>query len=130
MLRTSLLNSDIISVLSRMGHTDTIVIADCGLPVPDHVQRIDLAIKQGSPSFREVFEAVMQEMKVEKMVVAEEMRTHNPELDQYIRLADDILLTPVSHDDFKEETRQAKAVIRTGENTPYANVILQAGVIF
>ncbi len=54
MYKTGTLNSEISKVLSDLGHTDTIVIADCGLPVPKGVQKIDLAVRQGLPSFIDV----------------------------------------------------------------------------
>ena len=58
MKRQGILNSDISRVLSYMGHTDTICIGDCGLPIPDETERIDLAVKFGQPSFMDVLEEV------------------------------------------------------------------------
>ncbi|EPQ9626870.1 RbsD/FucU domain-containing protein [Staphylococcus pseudintermedius] len=85
------------------------VIADCGLSIPEGVKRIDIALKKGTPSFQEVYEALMYHMVVEQAIVAREM---------------------VSHEKFKKQTRHAKAIIRTDEATPYANIILKSGVIF
>ena len=51
MKKHGVLNSEITSILASLGHTDTIVIADCGLPIPDGVKRIDLAVEIGKPSF-------------------------------------------------------------------------------
>ena len=65
MKRQGILNSDISRVLSYMGHTDTICIGDCGLPIPDETERIDLAVKFGQPSFMDVLEEVGADMKVE-----------------------------------------------------------------
>ena len=36
----------------------------------------------------------------------------------------------VSHSELKKMTEDCKAVIRTGETTPYSNIILQSGCIF
>ncbi|MHA7967117.1 D-ribose pyranase [Paenibacillus sp. CAU 1782] len=131
MKKTGILNSEISTILSRMGHTDCIVICDCGLPIPDHVKRIDLALKQGTPSFAETLEAVLADMEVEEAVVASEMAERNGELREKVSsLLDDAEIQEVSHERFKQLTGQAKAVIRTGEATPYANIILKAGVIF
>lgn len=74
MKRQGILNSDISRVLSYMGHTDTICIGDCGLPIPDETERIDLAVKFGQPSFMDVLEEVGADMKVEKIILAEEMK--------------------------------------------------------
>ncbi|MES5953399.1 D-ribose pyranase [Bacillus fungorum] len=131
MKKHGVLNSEIASVLASLGHTDTIVIADCGLPIPDGVKRIDLAVEIGKPSFLEVLQVVADDMAIEKVTLAEEVINNNEEVNKEIELK---LIEPafeyVSHEQFKEHTKKAKAVIRTGEATPYANVILHAGVIF
>lgn len=129
--KQGILNSHISEVLSKLGHTDTIVIADCGLPIPDETMRIDLALKIGSPSFIETLQTVLADMAVEKITIANEMNEHNPELKK--KVEDLFSKTPIlycSHEEFKKQTKNAKAVIRTGEATPYANIILHAGVIF
>ncbi|HDR7351288.1 D-ribose pyranase [Bacillus wiedmannii] len=131
MKKHGVLNSEIASVLASLGHTDTIVIADCGLPIPDGVKRIDLAVEIGKPSFFDVLQVVADDMAIEKVTLAEEVINNNAEVNKEIELK---LIEPafeyVSHEQFKEHTKKAKAIIRTGEATPYANVILHAGVIF
>jgi D-ribose pyranase len=131
MKKVGMINSEIISVLSRMGHTDTIVIADCGLPIPDQVKRIDLAIDIGKPSFLELLTVLSKEMEIEKITMASEIQQQNKLILQEIESL--LPIQPkdfIPHEQFKLACRQAKAVIRTGENTPYANIILHAGVIF
>ncbi|WP_019167115.1 D-ribose pyranase [Staphylococcus delphini] len=129
MYKFGTLNSEISRVLSRLGHTDEIIIADCGLPIPDGVKRIDIALKEGTPSFEEVYEELMYHMAVEQVVVAREMVEENETL--YQRVKNDFpTLEMVSHEKFKKQTRHAKAIIRTGEATPYANIILKSDVIF
>ncbi|WP_026582001.1 D-ribose pyranase [Bacillus sp. J33] len=129
MKKNGILNSDISKVLSEMGHTDTIVIADCGLPIPEGVKRIDLALKQGTPSFLEVLEALEADMEIEKVTLAEEIKESNAELEDILKNKF-IEKEYVSHERFKQLTHKAKAIIRTGEATPYANIILHSGVIF
>lgn len=133
MKKAGILNSDISRVLSYMGHTDLICVGDCGLPIPDEVERIDLALKFGVPSFMETLEVVVNDMKVEKIILAEEIKTQNPKVLGEIEALfaeQNIEVEYVSHVELKALTRDCKAVIRTGETTPYANVILQAGCIF
>lgn len=132
MKRTGMLNSHISKILSDLGHTDMIAIADAGLPVPDGVVKIDLALKLGTPSFREVVEAIAEDMVIEKIIVAEEIHEGNPVAMQFIteKFGEEAIDSSVSHEQFKVLTRQVKAVIRTGEATPYANCILQSGVHF
>lgn len=131
MIKGNLLNSEILNVLSKMGHTDQITVADAGLPIPDQVKRIDLALKKGVPGFLETVALLKEYMTIEKIVLAEEITTHNPTV--YASLLEsfpDIEVEWLSHEAFKKLTHSSKAIIRTGECTPYANVILQSGVDF
>lgn len=116
-----------------MGHTDWIAIGDCGLPIPDEVERIDLALKFGVPTFMETLKAVSEDMKIEKIILAEEIKSQNPQVLEEIEAlfaGQDIEIEYVTHVMLKENTKACKAVIRTGETTPYANIILQSGCIF
>ena len=129
MKKNGILNRDINAVLGYLGHTDQIVIADCGLPIPDDVYCVDLSLKLGSPSFLEVLDIIKNEMKIELVVLADEIVDHNPDIYKVLdKEFEDIEL--VSHENFKVLTKHAKLIIRTGEMTPYANIILQSGVIF
>ena len=133
MKKAGILNSDISRVLSYMGHTDCIAIGDCGLPIPDEVERIDLALKFGVPTFMETLATVADDMKIEKIVLASEIKTQNPKVLAQIEelfAGQNMEIQFVSHVELKALTHDCKAVIRTGETTPYANVILQSGCIF
>lgn len=135
MKKNGILNSDISRVLSYMGHTDQIAVGDCGLPIPKETERIDLALKFGVPGFMEVLCEVKKEMKIEKIILAEEIKTKNPEILRQIlqlfdRAEEDCEIEYVSHEELKEKTHTCKAVIRTGETTPYANIILQSACLF
>jgi D-ribose pyranase len=129
--KTGILNQPISSVVASLGHTDTLVIADAGLPVPPETQRIDLALTEGIPTFLDTLRIVLTEMQVERATVAEEMLDASPKVYEAIKeMLGDVPIETVTHTIFKEQTRSARAVIRTGEFTPYANVILAAGVVF
>ena len=133
MKSAGILNSDISRVLSYMGHTDCLCIGDCGLPIPDEVERIDLALAFGEPTFMRTLEIVVGDRKVEKIILAEEIKTQNPTVLQQVEALfarQNVEVEFVSHVELKEKTRNCKAVIRTGEITPYANIILQSGCIF
>ena len=131
MKKIGILNQSISSVIAGLGHTDTIVVADAGLPIPQETQRIDLALVEGIPSFLDTLRAVLTEMQLERAVVAEEMLETSPGVYEALEeLLGDGLIETVPHSVFKEQTRSARAVIRTGEFTPYANTILVAGVVF
>jgi D-ribose pyranase len=132
MKRLGHLNRDIARVLARMGHTDSLVIADCGLPLPQTVECIDVSLALGDPALLHVLETVLADLKVERAMFAEEVREHNRAIaDQASSLArSGIGVDYVSHQILKRLTHAARAAIRTGEATPYANVILYSGVIF
>ena len=133
MKRNGILNSDISRVLSYMGHTDWIAIGDCGLPIPDEVERIDLALTFGEPGFMRTLEIAAGDMKVEKIILAEEIKEQNPEVLNQVKeyfAGQSVEVEFVSHVELKARTHECKAVIRTGEITPYANIILQSGCIF
>lgn len=136
MKRTPLLNRHLSKLVASLGHMDEIVIADAGLPVPPNVRVIDLAVSPGIPSFFDVFDALSRELIVEKAIFAEEA---GPELVTRIEVklahweaetGKPIEQVSVLHDDFKVRSQQARAVVRTGEVTPYANIILVSSVPF
>lgn len=131
MKKHGVLNSHISKVLADLGHTDYIVIGDIGLPVPDGIPKIDLALTYGVPSFEQVVDAIAADMEVEKVVIASEMVEQNPIAFEYMNQQFvGIEQQQCSHEQFKQLTGGAKVVIRTGEAKPYANCILQAGVYF
>ncbi|MFU0824941.1 D-ribose pyranase [Clostridium sp.] len=131
MKKTPLLNSDISEVISRMGHKDTLAIGDCGLPIPKETRRIDLALVKGIPSFIDTLKAVLLEQQVEEVILASETKEFSPKMFEAIKKeVGEVKITFISHEELKEELKNCKAVIRTGEQTPYANVILKSGVVF
>ena len=136
MKRQGILNSDISRVLSYMGHKDQICIGDCGLPVPDETERIDLALRFGLPSFMDVLTEVVADMKIEKIILTEEIKEQNPaslnEIIEFFKGSENGLpeIEYVSHEQLKEMTRSCKAVIRTGETKAFVNIILQSACIF
>jgi D-ribose pyranose/furanose isomerase RbsD len=69
------LNRDISRVLARMGHTDSLVIADCGLPVPDEVECIDVSLALGDPGFLRVLDSVLADFKVQRAAFARRSST-------------------------------------------------------
>ncbi|MFX3632875.1 MAG: D-ribose pyranase [Candidatus Pristimantibacillus sp.] len=131
MKKLGILNSHISKILADLGHTDTIVIADVGLPIPPDVPKIDLALKLGIPSFQDVVDIIAEDMVIEKVIVAEELAENNKTTSYYLKdKFKEITIEEYSHEQFKQLTQNAKVVIRTGEAKPYANCILQAGVYF
>ncbi len=131
MKKIGVINQPISAIIAGLGHQDRLVICDAGLPIPPGVQRIDLALREGIPSFLDTTQTVLQEMQVERVLIASEMSQHSPHIEEALhKLLDGVPFEMLSHKQFKKETYTARAIIRTGEFTPYANVILIAGVLF
>lgn len=132
MRTTTLLNSSVSLAISRMGHTDCLAISDYGLPVRGTAERIDLALCKGIPSFLDILRAVLSEFSAERAIMAEEICTFSPDMHREILdlLGPHVEVTYVSHESFKQLSESCVAVVRTGECTAYANVILQSGVTF
>jgi len=131
MKKSYLLNSEISYVIAKMGHSDGLALGDCGLPVPEGTKRIDLAISKNLPGFIDTLKAVLSELEIQEVIVAEETKQISPEIFKEIKeLIGSTKISFVSHEDLKKELTNCKAVIRTGEQTPYANIILKSGVVF
>ncbi|MDO6708377.1 D-ribose pyranase [Photobacterium sp. 1_MG-2023] len=139
MKKSTLLHAELSYLVATLGHTDEVTICDAGLPVPDQVQRIDLALTHGVPGFIETVRTLLSESQIEGVVMAEEFQQVSPALHQSLmgllqeeqaHTGREISVTYLSHDVFKQRTYNSRAVVRTGECTPYANVIFQAGVVF
>jgi len=131
MKKKGVLNAQINRIIASLGHMDLLVVGDCGLPIPHAVERVDLAVVQGLPAFAPVVEAVAEELVVQKIYVAEEIQNRNAETFSFLeRIFENIPVEKIPHETFKARKVHAKAVIRTGEATPYANVMLECGVAF
>nr|WP_097154827.1 D-ribose pyranase [Cohaesibacter gelatinilyticus] len=139
MKKSALLNSDITRVIGTMGHGDGLAIADAGLPIPSSAQRIDLALTQGVPAFLPTLSVIGTELFVEKVLLANEVIDVSPDFhaallvqvrDLSEKQGSAISIDYQSHETFKTRLADCKAVVRTGECTPYANIILYSGVTF
>ncbi|MBU3137717.1 D-ribose pyranase [Clostridium gasigenes] len=131
MRKTPLLNSNLSLVISKMGHTDMIAIGDCGLPIPKESERIDLALVNGVPTFIDTLKVTLMELQVEEVLIAKETMEVSPNLFEEIKkVIGDVKITFISHEDLKKDLEKCMAVVRTGEQTPYANIILKSGVVF
>lgn len=134
MKKTPLLNSQVSQAVATIGHFDLLTINDAGMPIPNDERRIDLAVTKALPRFIDVLETVLTEMEIQKIYLAEEIKTHNPEQLKAIKglIDEDVEIEFIPHSQMKEYLSHPlnKGNIRTGEITPFSNIILESNVTF
>jgi D-ribose pyranase len=131
MKKGGILNPAICSLLAELGHLDELLIVDAGFPLPPDSHVIDLTLTPGIPRLLDVLRAVAEELVIEGMVVASEIEEYSPKLfHEMKRIVGDVDVDEVPHHEFKEQSLNAKGVIRTAEFTPYANVRIICGCPF
>jgi D-ribose pyranase len=133
MKKTGILNAPLSKIVASMGHTDKLVICDSGFPIPKKSEVVDLALTTNIPRFTDTLKIVLNELQVEEAIVAEEITEYsNGVFEQIKAMLPGIPIKKISHEKFKELTKSDSNVsfVRTGEATPYANIILISGVTF
>ena len=131
MKKKGILNREISRVLATMGHYDLLVVADAGLPIPIDADCIDLVVDKDIPTVLQILKLLSSELEVEEFYVAEEGNAINKS--QYLaveKIFPHASKISIPHSSLKEKVKGAKAVIRTGDFSPYSNVILSSGVSF
>jgi D-ribose pyranase len=129
MKKATLLHQELSAAVAGIGHTDCIALVDAGYSVPSDGHRIDLAVRPNVPRLIDVLDAVLTELCVESYVLSEEMTDVNAGLAAaVVRCLGDVPVAHVPQVEFKALVRTAKAVVRTGEFSPYGNVLLVGGV--
>lgn len=131
MKKIGVLNKEISDVIAGLGHTDQLIICDAGFPIPDGVRRIDLALEEGLPSFMDTLRVVLKELSVEKIIVEKETKEVSPHrYEEILEILPDAEVEVIPHVEFKERSKNVKAIIRTGEFTSYSNLMLISGVVY
>jgi D-ribose pyranase len=127
--RGGIINAQLAGAVARLGHTDEVVVCDAGLPIPDGPEVVDLAFRFGDIAFETVLRGLIDELVVDGARAAEEVREASPAVCKLL-----LSLLPnaefIPHSELKRRVVDARLVVRTGEATPYANVILSCGVPF
>ncbi|MES4906380.1 MULTISPECIES: D-ribose pyranase [unclassified Streptomyces] len=134
MKRSGIFNRQLSGAIAELGHTDTVMVCDAGLPIPagpGGPAVVDLALVAGVPSFEQVLRALLDELVIEGATAALEVREHNQSATALLDgLFPGSVLELVEHEELKARTATARLVVRTGEARPYANVLLRCGVPF
>ena len=131
MKKRGILNAQLSYLLAALGNKDLFMIGDAGMPIPEGVEVVDLVLTAGVPTFKQVLDAVLDEVQVEGYYLAHEIKEFNPELEEYIKAGlPEAEVEYMPHEDLKKFSGKCRFAIRTGEFSPYPNVILRAGVVF
>lgn len=147
MKTNGILHNDLARLVARLGHGDMLVITDRGFPFPRHekTECIDVSVGRNLPKFVDVVKVVLEELEIEKVIIADETKDISPQV--YKELKDvvflkknkgnDIVEENIPHLEFKDlvlngslQGKEVKGFVKTGEFTPYANIILISGVDF
>ena len=128
MLKSGILNPAINSLLSRVRHTNTLVIADRGFPFWPHIETIDISLVDDIPRVMDVLLAIKSNFTIGRVFAAQEFLAGNTA--QIASALEDALLgIPITfepHVEFKKRVPHAIGLIRTSDTTQYANLILES----
>ena len=128
MLLRGILNPQLNSLLARVRHTNTLVIADRGFPFWPAIETVDLSLVDGVPTVPQVLDAVLAHWHAGRASMAEEFCAYNDDAtqDRFLRALHGVPRTLEPHVQFKLRVPHAIGLIRTGDTTQYANVILES----
>jgi D-ribose pyranase len=128
-LKTGILNPAINSLVSRIRHTNTLVIADRGFPFWPRIETVDISLVDDIPRVLDVLQALSKNFVIAQAFMAEEFLSVNSDATkaQYSAALAGVPITYERHPIFKKRVPQAIGLIRTGDTTQYANLILESG---
>lgn len=131
MKKRGILNAKLAGFIAALGHKDLFMIGDAGMPIPKGVEIVDLALTANVPTFKQTLDAILDEATIEGYILPEEIIEHNPTLHEHIKKSlPNLQAEFMPHDDLKKFSANVKFAIRTGEFSPYPNIILRAGIVF
>ena len=128
MLKSGILNPQILSLLARVRHTNTVVIADRGFPFWPEIETVDISLVDGIPRVLDVLEAIRANYVIGHVWMAEEFKSANdPRTREAFGAAlAEVPLTFEPHVEFKKRVPRAIGLIRTGDTIQYANMIIES----
>jgi D-ribose pyranase len=129
MLKQGILNPQILSLLARVRHTNTLVISDRGFPFWPQIETVDLSLVDDIPTVVQVLNAIRPNFDISQIFMAQEFKSGvSPSMrDQFSAAISGIPVTFEPHTEFKKRVPSAIGLIRTGDTTQYANMILMSG---
>ncbi|MGN6553017.1 MAG: RbsD/FucU domain-containing protein [Verrucomicrobiota bacterium] len=128
MIKIGILNPQLLSLLARVRHTNTVVISDRGFPFWPEIETVDISLVDNLPAVLDVVRALRSNFNIGKAWMAQEFLKVNDEKTQaaFAEALKGIPLTHEPHVDFKKRVPHAVGLIRTGDTVQYANMILES----
>jgi len=128
MLKSGILNPQINALLSRVRHTNLLVIADRGFPYWPMIETVDIALVDGIPTVLQVLAAIRPNFSIGRAAMATEFVQNNTAeiCSAFAAALEGIALEHLPHAEFKKRIPAAIGLIRTGDTTQYANLILES----
>jgi D-ribose pyranase len=135
MIQQGILNPDILHLLARIRHTNTLVIADWAFPYWDDIETVDISLCRGIPKVTDLLNLLHSNFKVGRIWQAQEFLTTNPtdvvgkyesSFNGFRGLYPELKVTRLPHKDFKKLVPDAIGLIRTGDTTAYGNIIIES----
>ena len=128
MLKTGILNPHLSSLLARVRHTNTLVIADRGFPFWPSLETVDISLVDDVPTVLEVLRALRPNFHIGKAWMAQEFLRHNSPKTRaaFSAALRGVVLSYEPHPEFKKRVSQAVGLIRTGDTIQYANLVLES----
>jgi D-ribose pyranase len=128
MVRTGILNPQVNSLLSRVRHTNTLLITDRGFPYSSNIETVDLSLVDDIPRVLDVLRAIRLNFTIGRIVMADEFRPHNSPtvVHEFAEATSGLEVHYEPHVDFKKRVPHVIGLIRTGDTIQYANMILES----
>ncbi len=129
MKKTGILNAQLIGELTKMRHTDKIMLCDAGFPVPEGKTLVDVSLVAGLPTLEQVFKAVCNDILIESIVVPVGFERIRPAFFEEIKakfVNHEITQVPGTDLFDRVYDRDVKLFIRTGEVMPAGNMLLSS----
>jgi D-ribose pyranase len=128
MLKSGILNPHVLDLIARVRHTNTLVISDQGFPYWPEIETVDISLTHNLPTVLDVLDLLTPVFNIGRIWQAGEFVTHNPAdvVDRFAKSFGEIPFTREAHVDFKKRVPSAIGLIRTGDATPYGNIILES----
>ena len=129
MQEIGLLNRELARFISQQGHNDMLMVVDAGFAIPKGLDVVDLSLTINEPTVPRVLAVLKDYFSVEKLILARETKDVSPSLYKIMinSFEENLNVELIDHLALKEKSKQVKLVIRTGDFTAYANIILVSG---